>query len=134
MSLSDLLEKFRSYSPSVDAGVLEKAYEFSKHMHRDQQRASGEHYFTHCEAVAETLLEFKLDLPTVAAGLLHDVVEDTPVTAEDLKAEFGEEIARLVQGVTKLDALQFSSQDHFQSENYYTYTKYTYTNPEHHLP
>ncbi|MBI4248721.1 MAG: bifunctional (p)ppGpp synthetase/guanosine-3',5'-bis(diphosphate) 3'-pyrophosphohydrolase [Elusimicrobia bacterium] len=118
MSLSDLLEKFRSYSPSVDAGVLEKAYEFSKHMHRDQQRASGEHYFTHCEAVAETLLEFKLDLPTVAAGLLHDVVEDTPVTAEDLKAEFGEEIARLVQGVTKLDALQFSSQDHFQSENW----------------
>ena len=69
----------------MDASLLEKAFRFSEKAHEKQQRASGEHYFSHCAAVADALLEFKLDLPTIAAGLLHDVLEDTPHTAEDLR-------------------------------------------------
>ncbi len=118
MDLKDLVDKFKSYAPHVDTTALELAFDFSQKAHQSQQRASGEHYFSHCLAVADTLLDFKLDMPTVAAGLLHDTVEDTPVTHEVLKKEFGEEIARLVEGVTKLDHLQFTSRDEAQAENW----------------
>lgn len=118
MELPELLERFKAYSPHVDTGLLEKAYQFSQKAHADQNRASGEHYFIHCSAVADTLVDFKLDLPTIAAGLLHDVLEDTPISPETLRGEFGEEVTRLVQGVTKLDSLQFTSQDVAQAENW----------------
>jgi GTP pyrophosphokinase len=113
-----LLEGLRVYAPNADSDLFEKAFEFSQKAHADQERASGEHYFIHCAAVAETLVEFKLDLPTVCAGLLHDVLEDTPVTSEELEKEFGDEIARLVEGVTKLDTLKFTSRDEAQAENW----------------
>ena len=118
MELKDLLEKFKSYAPHVDTTALELAYDFSQKAHQTQQRASGEHYFSHCLAVADTLLDFKLDQPTISAGLLHDTLEDTPVTREVLKTEFGEEVTRLVEGVTKLDHLQFTSRDEAQAENW----------------
>ncbi|MFA6002857.1 MAG: RelA/SpoT family protein [Elusimicrobiota bacterium] len=113
-----LLEDFSAYAPHVDLTILEKAYDFSVHAHGDQERASGEEYFIHCHAVAASLVEWKMDLPTICAGLLHDILEDTPTKQEALRAEFGEEITRLVLGVTKLDHLQYSSRDDVQAENW----------------
>ncbi len=118
MTLDELLDKFRAYSPKVDTTPLELAWEYSQNKHKNQARASGEHYFVHCSAVAQSLIEFKLDQPTICAGLLHDVLEDTPTTVAELKAEFGAEIAGMVEGVTKLDNLQFSSRDEAQAENW----------------
>ena len=113
-----MLEDLKVYAPNADATLFELAYDYSLKAHQDQERASGEHYFVHCAAVAETLIEFKLDLPTVCAGLLHDVIEDTPITPAELEKEFGEEIASLVEGVTKLDSLKFTSRDEAQAENW----------------
>ncbi len=118
MEKQELLEKFIAYAPHVDTAILAKAYDFSIKAHANQERASGEHYFVHCGAVAESLVDWKMDLPTICAGLLHDVLEDTPVTPEIMRAEFGEEITMLVAGVTKLDHLQFSSHDDAQAENW----------------
>lgn len=118
MELPELVSKFRSYAPHTDTALLEKAYAYALKAHENQSRASGEHYFIHCAAVADTLVEFKLDLPTICAALLHDVLEDTPITREQMRLEFGEEITRLVEGVTKLDTLQFSSHDVAQAENW----------------
>src|SRR5688500_6968739 len=98
MTLEEMVAAFKSYSPHVDTAMLEKAFGYSTKAHANQARASGEHYFVHCSAVAQSLIEFKLDLPTICAGLLHDVIEDTPVTAEELRKEFGLEITRLVEG------------------------------------
>ncbi|PCI32585.1 MAG: hypothetical protein COB53_12480 [Elusimicrobia bacterium] len=113
-----MLKDLKVYAPNTDETLFELAYEYSMTAHKNQERASGEHYFIHCSAVAKTLIEFKLDLPTVCAGLLHDVIEDTPITAEELEKEFGEEITTLVVGVTKLDTLKFTSRDEAQAENW----------------
>ncbi|MDO8756552.1 MAG: HD domain-containing protein, partial [Elusimicrobiota bacterium] len=115
---NELLEKFNAYSPHVDPIALELAWDFAEKMHASQSRASGEHYLTHCVAVAESLVEWRMDLPSVCAGLLHDTIEDTATTEMQLRAEFGEEIAMLVMGVTKLDALKFESRDEAQAENW----------------
>ncbi|HXS99298.1 MAG TPA: RelA/SpoT family protein [Elusimicrobiota bacterium] len=116
--LKDLVGKFNSYSPHVDPTALELAWSFADKAHANQSRASGDHYLTHCVAVADSLIEWRMDLPTVCAGLLHDTIEDTPTTEAQLRAEFGEEIAMLVMGVTKLDALKFESRDEAQAENW----------------
>jgi GTP pyrophosphokinase len=116
--LKDLVAKFASYSPHVDPTALELAWDFAEKAHANQARASGDHYMTHCVAVADSLIEWRMDLPTVCAGLLHDTIEDTPTTEAQLRAEFGEEIAMLVMGVTKLDALKFESRDEAQAENW----------------
>ncbi|MBI5630376.1 MAG: bifunctional (p)ppGpp synthetase/guanosine-3',5'-bis(diphosphate) 3'-pyrophosphohydrolase [Elusimicrobia bacterium] len=118
MEKEEILKQFSAYSPHVDTAMLAKAYDYSTKAHANQERASGEHYFVHCGAVAQSLVEWKMDLPTICAGLLHDVLEDTPVTAEALRAEFGEEITKMVEGLTKLDRLQFSSLDDAQAENW----------------
>src|SRR5579883_2476928 len=118
MERKELIEKFAAYAPHVDTRMLEKAFDYSVKAHANQERASGEHYFVHCDAVASSLVDWKMDLPTICAGLLHDVLEDTPVTAETLTAEFGDEITKMVLGVTKLDHLQFSSHDDVQAENW----------------
>ncbi len=120
MDRQELVARFSTYSPHVDTALLAKAYDYSVRAHADQERASGEHYFVHCDAVASSLVEWKMDLPTICAGLLHDVLEDTPTTPEALRAEFGEEIAKMVQGLTKLDHLRYSSstQDELQAENW----------------
>ena len=85
-------------------GVVARAYAIAEKAHRGQKRKSGEPYFIHPAAVAEILIDWKLDSSTIAAGLLHDAVEDTAVTLADIKKEFGDEIAFLVDGVTKLAA------------------------------
>jgi len=113
-----LIAQFSSYAPHVDAAILGKAYDFSVQAHADQERASGEVYFIHCQSVATSLVEWKMDLPTICAGLLHDILEDTPTPQEKLRAEFGEEISRLVLGVTKLEHLEYSSRDDIQAENW----------------
>ena len=113
-----LVAEFATYAPHVDTALLDKAYDFSVRVHADQSRASGEHYFVHCQSVACSLVEWKMDLPTICAGLLHDTIEDTQTPQELLVAEFGEEITRLVLGVTKLDRLEYSSRDDVQAENW----------------
>lgn len=118
MERQELLDKFAAYAPHVETSLLAKAYDFSMKAHEHQERASGEHYFVHCDAVAVSLIDWKMDLPTVCAGLLHDVLEDTHVTEPELRGEFGEEISKLVLGVTKLDHLQFNSHDDAQAENW----------------
>ncbi|MFI5362240.1 MAG: RelA/SpoT family protein [Elusimicrobiota bacterium] len=116
--LKDLVAKFAAYSPHVDTTALELAWDFAEKAHANQSRASGDHYITHCVEVADSLIEWRMDLPTVCAGLLHDTIEDTSTTEAQLRAEFGEEIAMLVLGVTKLDALKFESRDEAQAENW----------------
>lgn len=117
MELEDLLKKFREYSQQ-DTTALEYAWNYSVEAHQEQKRASGEMYFVHCAAVAEILVDYKMDLETVAAGLLHDVLEDTKIPHDTFKKEFGDEIYALVSGVTKIETLKFSSRDEAQAENW----------------
>lgn len=103
MSLEQLLEMIPPDSTPGDRRLIERAYEMAQDAHKGQYRKSGEPYFIHCEAVAMILAEMKMDSPTIVAGLLHDVVEDTNITLPDLEKAFGLEVARLVDGVTKMD-------------------------------
>ncbi|MCU0623907.1 MAG: bifunctional (p)ppGpp synthetase/guanosine-3',5'-bis(diphosphate) 3'-pyrophosphohydrolase [Gemmatimonadaceae bacterium] len=102
----------------LDAELLARAYRFSEKAHTGQVRRSGEPYVTHCVEVARILAELQLDSATVAGGLMHDVVEDTPVTVEDVRREFGDEIAQIVDGLTKIGALTLTSKLERQVENY----------------
>jgi GTP pyrophosphokinase len=113
-----LIEEIPKYQPGADLAVLERAYRFSERSHRGQQRASGEPYLSHPLEVASLLVDFKMDVTTVTAGLLHDVLEDTGATKGELEDEFGKEIADLVDGVTKLGKLAFSSREERQAENF----------------
>src|ERR1044071_6207502 len=114
----DLLEKVRAYSPDADVELLRKAYVFSAFEHRGQVRHSGEPYLIHPLAVADFLADMKLDVVAVASGLLHDVVEDTLTTPERIAELFGPEIAHVVEGVTKIGAIPFSSSEERQAENF----------------
>jgi GTP pyrophosphokinase len=116
--LDQLIADVESYKPDVDRTLLEHAFAFAAHAHGNQQRRSGEPFIEHPFAVARILAELHLDEETLAAALLHDVVEDTGVEPDQLKAEFGEEIAKLVDGVTKLTRIQFQSREHAEAENY----------------
>ena len=113
-----LIARVRKYHPSADITMIEKAYRIGKEAHKDQVRKSGEPYIIHPLQVAYILADLELDDSTVCAALLHDVVEDTDVTMEDLSKEFGKEIAELVDGVTKLGKLQYTSQEEQQVEDY----------------
>src|SRR5882762_3272678 len=113
-----LLEKVRSYSPEADLELLRRAYVFSALEHKGQVRHSGEPYLVHPLEVADFLADMKLDVVAVAAGLLHDVVEDTLTTPERIAELFGPEIAHVVEGVTKIGAIQFSSSEERQAENF----------------
>ena len=113
-----LLEKVRAYSPEADLELLRKAYVFSALEHKGQVRHSGEPYLVHPLEVADFLADMKLDVVAVAAGLLHDVVEDTLTTPERIAELFGPEIAHVVEGVTKLGAIPFSSSEERQAENF----------------
>ena len=114
----DLLEKVRAYSPDADVEMLRRAYVFSAFEHRGQVRHSGEPYLIHPLAVADLLADMKLDGVAVAAGLLHDVVEDTLTTIERIRELFGPEVAHVVEGVTKISAIRFSSSEERQAENF----------------
>jgi guanosine-3',5'-bis(diphosphate) 3'-pyrophosphohydrolase len=117
MSISELIERVRSYDPSVDGELLTRVYEVATAAHQGQRRASGESYIEHPLAVAGILAELEMDHQTIAAALLHDVVEDTSVTSEQVTAQFGEEVARLVDGVTKLTRIPYQSKEDAQVEN-----------------
>ncbi len=101
-----------------DRGLLFKAYDFAKQAHANQKRASGEPYFIHPCEVAEILIDLGLDAATIAAALLHDVIEDTDATEEDIRKEFGEEVLALVSGVTKLEKIVFKSKEDENAENF----------------
>jgi len=116
--LSTLIEEVPKYQPGADLDLLARAYRFSAACHQGQHRASGEPYLSHPLEVARLLVDFKMDVTTVTAGLLHDVLEDTKATKEDLEREFGAEIADLVDGVTKIGKLAFSSREERQAENF----------------
>jgi len=116
--LQTLIEEIPKYQPGADLDLVKRAYRFSEISHQGQQRASGEPYLSHPLAVANLLVDFKMDVITVTAGLLHDVLEDTAATKGDLEREFGKEIADLVDGVTKIGKLAFSSREERQAENF----------------
>ena len=111
-TFQSILENSRSYLPEPGKEILEKAYEFSRKAHQQQLRAGGDPYITHPLAVTRILSELHLDIPTLVAGLLHDVLEDTTVTREILQTEFGEEVTRIVEGVTKIDSLERLAPEH----------------------
>jgi GTP pyrophosphokinase len=120
----DLIEKVRAAnpdapgSPDANAELLRRAYVFSASEHRGQVRHSGEPYLVHPLEVADILADMRLDVVAVAAGLLHDIVEDTPTSIEKIRELFGESVAHVVEGVTKLGALQFSSSEERQAESF----------------
>ena len=114
----DVEEKVLHNHPDSDIETLRKAYVFSAREHRGQVRLSGEPYLSHPLEVADLLAEMKLDAATVAVGLLHDVLEDTLTTEETLRTMFGEDVAHVVEGLTKISKIQFSSQEEKQAENF----------------
>jgi GTP pyrophosphokinase len=114
----DLLEKVRAYSPDADVEMLRRAYVFSAFEHKGQVRHSGEPYLIHPLAVADFLADMRLDAVAIAAGLLHDVVEDTLTTIERIRELFGPEVAHVVEGVTKISAISFSSSEERQAETF----------------
>jgi GTP pyrophosphokinase len=118
LSLTDLSDRVRAYQPAADLDLLAKAYHFGNEAHRGQTRKSGDPYFTHPASVAGIITELKLDTASVCAGLLHDVVEDTLSTVTDLERDFGQEVAFLVDGVTKLSKINFTSKEDRQAENF----------------
>ena len=114
----ELLAGIRKYHPSADLSMIEKAYQVAAEAHKDQKRKSGEPYIIHPLCVGIILADLEMDKETIAAGLLHDVVEDTVMTYDEIKDEFGEEVAQLVDGVTKLGQLSYSADKvEVQAEN-----------------
>ncbi|MGN6149553.1 MAG: HD domain-containing protein, partial [Rhizomicrobium sp.] len=118
MRQTELVDRVKAYDPEADEALLNKAYVYAMTAHGKQFRASGDPYFTHPLEVAAILTELKLDVPTIVTALLHDTVEDTYVTIDDVKENFGEEIANLVDGVTKLSQLELFSERTKQAENF----------------
>jgi GTP pyrophosphokinase len=112
-----LLRHVQANRPSEDVSLIRKAWEFCVKHHEGQMRASGEPYIVHPLEVAEVLAEMKMDATAIAAGLLHDSVEDTPATNEEIAAEFGDQVAHIVEGVTKIDKIQFANREDRQAEN-----------------
>ena len=113
----ELIARIERYFPNVDGAFVRSAYDFAEQMHRPQKRQSGEPYFGHVATVAMILADLRMDVATICTGLLHDTVEDTPATNEQLIELFGEEIANLVDGVTKLSQMELRSKRTKQAEN-----------------
>ncbi len=116
MNLAEFIIRVESYNANIDIPLIRRAYEFSDKAHAGQKRQSGEPYVEHCLEVAFVLAELHMDSTTIAAGLVHDVVEDTSFTLEDVRREFGDEVAELVDGVTKIGAVHFNSLEEQQVE------------------
>src|SRR6202008_4975371 len=113
----DLMKRMQENRPQDDLTIIKKAYDYSLKNHEGQSRASGEPYLVHPLEVALVLAEMKMDPIAVAAGLLHDSVEDTSITIVDIRKEFGEQVAHIVEGVTKISQIDFSSREEQQAEN-----------------
>src|SRR5215218_5466686 len=113
----DLVERVRSYNPNTDEDLLNRAYVYAMKAHGSQTRASGDPYFSHPLEVAAILTDLKLDDATIVAALLHDVVEDTEATHQEIEELFGKEIAQLVEGLTKIRRLDLVTKEAAQAEN-----------------
>jgi GTP diphosphokinase / guanosine-3',5'-bis(diphosphate) 3'-diphosphatase len=118
LTAEQVIERTRTYLDDEDVEIIQKAYEFAKHAHRLQYRKSGEPYIIHPIQVAGILADLEMDPPTVASGFLHDVVEDTEASLQDIKEAFSEEVAMLVDGVTKLGKIKYKSHEEQQAENH----------------
>jgi GTP pyrophosphokinase len=116
--LEQLLSKVQSYNPQADEALIRRAYDYSARKHAEQKRMSGEPYVTHPLSVAQIIAELKLDVPSIVTGLLHDVVEDTATTPAEIESRFGAEVAKLVDGVTKVSKITFQSREEKQAENF----------------
>lgn len=117
MNIETIVNQIKSYNDKADTTLVEQVYAFASNAHKGQVRLSGEDYIQHPLNVALILAELELDVVTISAAMLHDVVEDTTVTLEEIEAEFGEEIALLVDGVTKLSRIEYTSKEEQQVEN-----------------
>jgi GTP pyrophosphokinase len=118
LRLSDILERVETYYPGADLDLVKRAYVFAAKAHDGQLRKSGDPYVTHPLSVAQVITELRLDTPSICAGLLHDCVEDTSATVEELASSFGTEIAFLVDGVTKLGKISWNTREEKQAENF----------------
>ena len=117
-SIDDIVAKVKAFDPTADTTLIKKAHSFAQNAHEGQKRKSGEPYVTHPIAVSGIIAELNLGVSSICAGLLHDTIEDTSATKEDLVETFGEEIAFLVDGVTKLGKLPFATKEERQAENF----------------
>ena len=113
----ELVERVREYDPSADESLINRAYVYATVKHGSQKRHSGDPYFAHPIQVAGILTEYKLDAATIVAGLLHDTIEDTDATRDEIQQKFGGQIADLVEGVTKLSQLEMQSEENKQAQN-----------------
>ena len=118
VTIQDVINKRKQHARRVDVKLIMKAYNLAKEKHKDQKRGSGEPYIVHPLNVAYILADIGLDDSTICAALLHDVVEDTDMTDKELRNMFGNEIADMVAGVTKLSTIQFESVEEQQAEDY----------------
>ena len=107
ITIDDIKNSVKEYQPNADIDIIQKAYDLAYAAHFDQKRASGEHYIIHPLHVAAILAQMHMDEVTISAALLHDVVEDTIFTIDEMKKKFGEEVALLIDGVTKLNKIHF---------------------------
>ena len=115
--VNDLVERVQGYHPTADVETIRRAYDFSAKVHKGQRRLSGEPYLIHPMAVAGIIGDLKLDVPSIVAGLLHDTVEDTLTSLDQIQESFGNEVAALVDGVTKISQVNFTSREEKQAEN-----------------
>jgi len=118
LSLEELKRRIKSYIPAADFTMLEKAYNFAKNAHTGQKRSSGEDYFIHPLNVAATLVRLRMDMDSIVAGLLHDVIEDCDVKPEEIEQEFSPEMAEIVVGLTKISKIKFKTKEESQAENF----------------
>src|SRR2546423_3375226 len=114
-SLDTICNKVSSYYPDAKLEVIKKAYQFAEEAHRGQLRSSGEPYMVHPAGVAQTLADLHLDIASIVTGLLHDTVEDTHATLSEIEKNFGQDIAELVDGVTKLSQITFKTSEEKQA-------------------
>src|SRR6202795_3946940 len=113
----ELMRKLRENRPNDDLNLVKRAYEFSQKHHAGQLRASGEPYLVHPLEVGNVLADMRMESVSIAAGLLHDSVEDTSVTTVEIRQEFGEQVAHIVEGVPKISKIDFSSREEAEAEN-----------------
>jgi len=118
LPLNELKQRILAYYPDADLPLFEKAFNFAKDAHEGQKRSSGEKYIIHPLNVVATLIKLRMDMPTLIAGLLHDVIEDCGVTPEQISKEFSPEIAQIVVGLTKISKIKFKSKEESQAENF----------------
>src|SRR5258708_13638530 len=118
LQAEEVIDRIKAYQPNVDSRLVQRAYDYSFRMHAGQTRKSGQPYIVHPVSVAGIIADLRLDGASVCAGLLHDVIEDTLATADDITKEFGPEVAELVDGVTKLSKINFTSKEDRQAENF----------------